>query len=85
MARMIATKPFIFRFADVTVREREFSIEKAGEVQQVQPKAFRVLLVLLRNPNKLITKGELLNTVWRAIRRLRRTRLRGISPCSAAC
>jgi DNA-binding winged helix-turn-helix (wHTH) protein/Tol biopolymer transport system component len=61
---MIATKSFIFRFADVTVREREFSIEKAGEVQQIQPKAFRVLLVLLRNPNKLITKEELLNTVW---------------------
>ena len=64
MARMIASKPFIFKFADVIVREREFSIEKAGEVQQVQPKAFRVLLLLLHNPNKLITKEELLNTVW---------------------
>ncbi len=30
----------------------------------VEPKAFRVLLILLRNPQKLITKEELLNAVW---------------------
>ena len=64
MAPTIATKSFVFRFADVTVREREFAIVKAGRVQQVEPKAFRVLLMLLRNPNKLITKEELLTGVW---------------------
>lgn len=64
MARMIATKSRVFRFADVTVREREFAIVKAGQVQQVEPKAFRVLLVLIRNPNRLIAKEELLNAVW---------------------
>ncbi len=64
MAGMLATKPSVFRFADVTVREREFAIVKAGQVQQVEPKAFRVLLILIRNPNKLITKEELLNSVW---------------------
>ena len=36
----------------------------AGEVLPVEPKAFRVLLFLLRNPQKLITKEELLNAVW---------------------
>ena len=30
----------------------------------VEPKAFRVLLFLLRNPRKLITKDELLDAVW---------------------
>jgi len=55
---------FIFRFADVEVREREFSLIKAGEVLPVEPKAFRVLLILLRNSQKLITKEELLNAVW---------------------
>ena len=64
MAPTIATKSFVFRFADVTVREREFAIVKAGRVQQVEPKAFRVLLMLLRNPNKLIAKEELLTGVW---------------------
>jgi DNA-binding winged helix-turn-helix (wHTH) protein/tetratricopeptide (TPR) repeat protein len=64
MAPTIATKSFVFRFADVTVREREFAIVKAGQVQQVEPKAFRVLLMLLRNPHKLIAKEELLTGVW---------------------
>jgi DNA-binding winged helix-turn-helix (wHTH) protein len=33
-------------------------------VLAVEPKAFRVLLLLLRNPQKLISKEELLNAVW---------------------
>jgi len=57
-------KASIFHFADIEVREREFSITKAGEVLPVEPKAFRVLLILLRNSQKLITKEELLNAVW---------------------
>jgi len=61
---MIGSKSFIFRFADVEVREREFSLIKSGEVLPVEPKAFRVFLILLRNPQKLITKEELLNAVW---------------------
>src|ERR1700758_4026565 len=61
---VIEHKPFVFTFADVEVREREFCIVKAGEVLSVEPKAFRVLLFLLRNPHKLITKEELLDAVW---------------------
>ena len=64
MEHMIATKFTVFRFAEMTVREREFSIVKAGQAQSVEPKAFRVLLVFLRNPDKLITKHEMLNSVW---------------------
>ena len=30
----------------------------------VEPKAFRALLFLLHNPQRLISKEELLNTVW---------------------
>ena len=60
----MAGKSFIFRFADVEVREREFSLTKAGEVLPVEPKAFRVLLILLRNPQKLLPKDELLTAVW---------------------
>jgi TolB-like protein/Tfp pilus assembly protein PilF len=64
---MRASKAFVFRFDDVVVREQEFSLTKAGKVLTVEPKAFRVLLFLLRNPQKLISKGELLNAVWRDI------------------
>src|ERR1035438_10493845 len=60
----MASKSFIFRFVDIVVHDREFAIVKAGEVLPVEPKAFRVLLVLLRSPQKLVAKEELLNAVW---------------------
>jgi Tol biopolymer transport system component/DNA-binding winged helix-turn-helix (wHTH) protein len=62
--KMLGTRSSVFHFGDVEVREREFSLVKAGQVVTVEPKAFRVLLFLLRNPQKLITKEELLNAVW---------------------
>ena len=61
---MIEHKPFVFSFEDVEVRESEFCIVKAGEVLPVEPRAFRVLVYLLRNPQRLITKDELLDAVW---------------------
>src|SRR6202142_2248845 len=60
----MGSKSFVFRFDDVEVREREFSLTKAGKGLTVEPKAFRALLFLLHNPQKLISKEELLNTVW---------------------
>jgi TolB-like protein/DNA-binding winged helix-turn-helix (wHTH) protein/Tfp pilus assembly protein PilF len=54
----------VFRFGDIEVREREFLLVKAGETLPVEPKAFRVLLFLLSNPGRLVTKDELLNGVW---------------------
>ena len=61
---MTDNKCFVFRFDDVEVRDREFILAKAGEVLPVEPKAFRVLQYLLRNPHKLVTKEELLDAVW---------------------
>jgi DNA-binding winged helix-turn-helix (wHTH) protein/TolB-like protein len=61
---MTASKSLVFRFDDVEVRERQFSLTKAGKVLSIEPKAFRVLLFLLHNPQKLITKEELLNAIW---------------------
>jgi Tol biopolymer transport system component/DNA-binding winged helix-turn-helix (wHTH) protein len=60
----MACKSFVFFFEDIEVREREFAFVKLGEVFPVEPKAFRVLLVLLRNYQKLIPREELLNAVW---------------------
>src|SRR5277367_5008530 len=61
---MTEHKCFVFSFEDVEVREREFTVVRAGEALPVEPKAFRVLLFLLRNPHKLISKDELLDAVW---------------------
>jgi DNA-binding winged helix-turn-helix (wHTH) protein/Tol biopolymer transport system component len=61
---MTEHKSLVFRFDDVEVREREFLLIKAGEALPVEPKAFRVLLFLLRNPGRLVTKDEVLGAVW---------------------
>jgi DNA-binding winged helix-turn-helix (wHTH) protein len=58
------SKSFFFKFDDVEVREREFTLTKAGKVLAVEPKAFRALLFLLRSPRKVISKEELLDSVW---------------------
>jgi TolB-like protein len=60
----MGNKFFIFSFDDVVVREREFALTKGGTAQSVEPKAFRVLLILLRNPQKLVAKEELMKAVW---------------------
>ena len=54
----------VFKFEDTEVREREFLLVKSGKALQVEPKAFRVLLFLLRNPRRLVTEDEILNVVW---------------------
>jgi DNA-binding winged helix-turn-helix (wHTH) protein/Tol biopolymer transport system component len=54
----------VFRFADVEVREGEFSVIKAGEVLPVEPKAYKVLEFLVRNPGRAIPKDEILDAVW---------------------
>jgi DNA-binding winged helix-turn-helix (wHTH) protein/Tol biopolymer transport system component len=54
----------VFRFENIEVREREFLLVKGEEARPVEPKAFRVLLFLLRNPKRLVTKDEILNAVW---------------------
>jgi DNA-binding winged helix-turn-helix (wHTH) protein/Tol biopolymer transport system component len=61
---MTTVRSVVYRFADVEVDEREFSVIKAGEVLAVEPKAFQVLIYLLRNPQRLISKEELMNAVW---------------------
>jgi Tol biopolymer transport system component/DNA-binding winged helix-turn-helix (wHTH) protein len=59
-----APKFSVFRFDDIEVHEREFSVRKAGEVLPIEPKAFSLLLFLLRNPGRLVSKAELLDAIW---------------------
>ena len=61
---MTGDKCSVFRFSDVEVHERELQLKRAGETLPVEPKAFRVLVHLVRNPGRLIPKDELLNAGW---------------------
>ena len=61
---MTEHKSCVFRFGDIEVRENEFALTRAGEPVKVEPTAFRVLLYLLRNPRRLVTKDEIMAAVW---------------------
>jgi Tol biopolymer transport system component/DNA-binding winged helix-turn-helix (wHTH) protein len=54
----------IFRFADVEVDERNFSVTKAGEALPIEPKVLKVLQFLLHHAGRVVTKDELLDAVW---------------------
>jgi DNA-binding winged helix-turn-helix (wHTH) protein len=61
---MTANKSLVFRFGDLEVRESEYSVLRDRKVLAVEPKAFRVLLLLLRNPQRVVSKEELLKAIW---------------------
>jgi DNA-binding winged helix-turn-helix (wHTH) protein/Tol biopolymer transport system component len=54
----------VFRFGDVEVHEGELHIRRNGDAVPVEPKAFRILLHLLRNPGRLVPKEELIAAGW---------------------
>jgi DNA-binding winged helix-turn-helix (wHTH) protein len=57
-------KSSVFRFEDVEVHDGEFLLKRGTEVVPVEPKAFRVLIYLLQNPGRVVTKEEILESVW---------------------
>lgn len=52
------------RFDDIEVDVAAHRLLRAGAPQPLEPKAFRVLLVLLQRPGQLVSHDELLDEVW---------------------
>lgn len=61
---MIPTKCLVFRFSDVEVHEKELRARRGGEALDIEPKAFRVLVYLVKHAGHLVTKSELIMAVW---------------------
>lgn len=53
-----------FVFDDCELDLSRFELRRAGVVQPVEPQVFDVLAVLLRERHRVVTKEELLDTVW---------------------
>jgi DNA-binding winged helix-turn-helix (wHTH) protein/TolB-like protein/Tfp pilus assembly protein PilF len=53
-----------YRFGDFVLDPRKRSLSRAGSNVTLTSKAFDVLHFLVQNPNRLITKEELLKSVW---------------------
>jgi len=53
-----------YRFGEFDLDTDAFELRHAGSVVEVQPKVFDVIRCLVSNPGRLVTKDELLDTVW---------------------
>src|ERR1700678_1652274 len=54
----------LYRFGEFVLDPGMRSLSRADSPVSVTPKAFDVLLFLAHNPNRLVTKQELLEAVW---------------------
>ena len=53
-----------YRFGDIEVDPAAHTLTRAGAAVPVEPKAFAVLLVLLRHAGALVPRDDLLDAVW---------------------
>jgi DNA-binding winged helix-turn-helix (wHTH) protein len=56
-----------YRFGDFVVDTRSFRLLRAAAAIPIEPKALELLIFLLANRNRLVTKAELLDSVWRGV------------------
>src|ERR1700758_944129 len=54
----------IYYFGEFVLDRARRTVLRAGSPTPLTPKAFDVLLFLVQNPNRLVTKDELLRGVW---------------------
>jgi TolB-like protein/DNA-binding winged helix-turn-helix (wHTH) protein len=55
---------YLHRFGQFALDSRKRTVSRADSPVSLTPKAFDVLLFLVQNPNRLVTKEELLQAVW---------------------
>jgi TolB-like protein len=53
-----------FRFSDFEIDVARYELRRAGEVVAVEPQVFDLLVFLVRNCNRIVSKDELIDAVW---------------------
>src|SRR6201998_1901201 len=59
-----AADRYLYRFGPFALNSRKRTLSRADSPVSLTPKAFDVLLFLAKNPNRLVSKDELLQAVW---------------------
>jgi DNA-binding winged helix-turn-helix (wHTH) protein len=54
----------IYRFDEVEIDPRNLRLRVDSEIRPMEPKSFRLLLYLVENPGRALTKDEILAAVW---------------------
>ncbi|HEY6386082.1 MAG TPA: transcriptional regulator, partial [Candidatus Acidoferrum sp.] len=57
----------VFSFDDVKVEPRTGEVLKAGAAVALEPKAFKLLVFLIENRDRLVKKEEILDVLWKNI------------------
>ena len=55
---------YIYKFDEVSLDEAEKKLFRNGERIQLQPKAFQVLLLLVKTAGRTVSNEEILREVW---------------------
>jgi DNA-binding winged helix-turn-helix (wHTH) protein len=55
----------VYEFADIRVDQPRMAVWRGGAPVPLEPKSLDILLFLLEHRDRLVTKDELLDTVWR--------------------
>lgn len=64
MTQMLISQEDFFFLGEFTLSLRDRSLNKSGQKTFLRPKAFEVLLMLIQNRGRIVTKGDLLDSVW---------------------
>ena len=54
----------LYLFGDCEVETRLFELRRQGQLRPTEPQVFDVLMLLLRERDRVVSKQELLDTVW---------------------
>ena len=54
----------LYEFGPFRVDPEKETVVRAGELVSITPKTFQILLVLIRNSREIVTKDDLMKTVW---------------------
>lgn len=54
----------IFRFADCVLDDDAYTLTRAGALQKIEPQVFDFLHFLVQNPGTLVTRDQMIETVW---------------------
>ncbi|MCT9082379.1 response regulator transcription factor [Streptomyces fulvoviolaceus] len=60
----VGTESGILRFADLELDENAHEVHRAGEYVPLSPTEFNLLLYLMENANRVLSKNKILNHVW---------------------
>ena len=54
----------VFAFADMTLDTEVFELRRDGTPVRMEPQTFDVLVYLVRNRDRVVSKEELMDEVW---------------------